>query len=87
METLTLHAAILSVPEWRPSRYMLLSYRYSNGDPHVTCYYPIGTVKETLPLHVAILSVRNEDPHVTFCYPIGTVMETLMLHAAILLVP
>ena len=57
LETLTLHAAILSVPEWRPSRYMLLSYRYSNGDPYVTCCYPIGTVMETLTLHAAILSV------------------------------
>ena len=36
---------------------MLLSYRYRNGDPHVTCLYPIGTVMETLALHAAILSV------------------------------
>ena len=37
---------------------MLLSYRYRNGDPHVKCYYPIGTVMETLTLHAAILSVQ-----------------------------
>ena len=42
METLTLNAAILSV---------------RNGDPHVTCCYPIGTVMEILTLHAAILSV------------------------------
>jgi hypothetical protein len=55
METLTLHAAILSLPQRRPSRYMLLSYRYRNGDPHVTYCYPIGSVMETLTLHAAIL--------------------------------
>ena len=55
METLTLHASILSVAYWRPSRYMLLSYRYRNGDPHVTCCYLIGTVMETLTLHANIL--------------------------------
>ena len=57
METLSLHAVIISVPQWRPSRYMLLSYRYRNGDPHVTCCYPIGSVMEIHTLHAAILSV------------------------------
>ena len=66
---------------------MLLSYRYRNGDPHVTCCYPIGTVMETLTLDVLSYRYRNGDPHVTCCYPIGTVMETLTLHAAILSVP
>ena len=66
---------------------MLLSYRYRNGDPHVTCCYPIGTVMETLTLHALSYRYRNGDPHVTCCYPIGTVMETLTLHAAILSVP
>ena len=66
---------------------MLLSDRYSNGDPHVTCCYPIGTVMETLTLHLLSYRYRNGDPHVTCCYPIGTVMETLTLHAAILSVP
>ena len=65
METLTLHATILLVHA------MLLSYRYRNGDPHVTCCYPICTVMETLTLHAAILWVH-------------AVMETLTLHAAIL---
>ena len=63
---------------------MLLSYRYRNGDPHVTCCYPIGTVMEILTLHALSYRYRNGDPHVTCCYPIGTVMETLTLHAAIL---
>ena len=66
---------------------MLLSYRYRNGDPHVTCCYPIGTVMETLMLHALSYRYRHGDPHVTCCYPIGTVMETLMLHTAILSVP
>jgi hypothetical protein len=81
---------------------MLLSYRYRNGDPHVTCCCPIGTVMETLTLLAAILSVaqwrtspymllsyryRNGDPYITCCYPIGTVMENLTLHAVILSVP
>ena len=80
---------------------MLLSYRYRNGDPHVTCCYPIGTVMETLTLHATILlvpkwrpplymllsySYSKGDPYVTCCYPIATVMDTLTLHAAILLV-
>ena len=57
MDNLTLHTAILSVALWRPSPYMLLSYRYGNRDPHSTWCYPDGTVMETLTLHAAILPV------------------------------
>jgi hypothetical protein len=65
---------------------MLLSYLYRNGDPHVTCCYPIGTVMENLTLHALSYRYRNGDTYIT-CYAIGTVMETLTLHAAILSVP
>jgi hypothetical protein len=66
---------------------MLLSYRYRNGDPHVTCCYPIRTVMGTSCYMLLFYWYRNGDPHVTCCYPIRTVKETLTLHAAILSVP
>jgi hypothetical protein len=47
-----------------------------NGDPHVTCCYPIGTVMETLTLHAAILHYATDriaacNVRVSITLPIG----------------